>query len=218
MTAAGRSSDAPRKIALGLSTGSGLHAGGSSAAPSGDSRHETGSSRPRGLWELPQVLYRVADIGPKWPEDGQALRSAAQPMAVGAVRKPRPAQGQRQAQVILGGVEPVQQPGVPGRQTSPPASQGRAGRDHPGRCRAAGGICARAARPARGRPDARFRRRDRRPAGTGNAAPRQAGRAYAPATPGRGRQNTIAAHRPGGGLWRGKFRRRCRAACRTTNW
>ena len=74
--------------------------------------------------------------------------------------------------------------------TSPPASQGRAGRDHPGRCRAAGGICARAARPARGRPDARFRRRDRRPAGTGNAAPRQAGRAYAPATPGRGRQNT----------------------------
>jgi len=30
-------------------------------------------------------------------------------MAVGAVRKPRPAQGQGQAQVILGGVEPVQQ-------------------------------------------------------------------------------------------------------------
>ncbi len=57
--------------------------------------------------------------------------------------------------------------------TSPPASQGRAGRYHPGRCRAAGGICARAARPARGRPDARFRRRDRRPAGTGNAAPRR---------------------------------------------
>ena len=42
--------------------------------------------------------------------------SVAQPMAVGAVRKPRPAQGQRQVQVILGGVEPVQQPGVPGRQ------------------------------------------------------------------------------------------------------
>ena len=39
--------------------------------------------------------------------------SVAQPMAVGAVRKPRPAQGQRQVQ---GGVEPVQQPGVPGRQ------------------------------------------------------------------------------------------------------
>jgi hypothetical protein len=36
-------------------------------------------------------------------------------MAVEAVRKPRPAQGQRQAQVILGGVEPVQQPDVPGR-------------------------------------------------------------------------------------------------------
>ena len=35
--------------------------------------------------------------------------------AVVAVRKSRPAQGQRQAQVILGGVEPVQQIGVPGR-------------------------------------------------------------------------------------------------------
>ena len=126
-------------------------------------------------------------------EDGQALRSAVQPVAVGAVRKPRPTQGQRQVQVILGGVEPVQQIGVPGRRH--PRRLLRVGlaetiRD---RCRAAGGICARAARPARGRPDARFRRRDRRPAGTGNAAPRQAGRAYAPATPGRGRQNTIAA-------------------------
>ena len=35
------------------------------------------------------------------------------PGAVVAVRKPRPAQGQRQAQVVLGSVEPVQQPGVP---------------------------------------------------------------------------------------------------------
>ena len=134
------------------------------------------------LGYLPAPACALAARAPH-RQNGQALRSAAQPMAVGAVLKPRPAQGQRQAQVILGGVEPVQQPGVPGRPTSPPASRGRAGRYHPGRCRAAGGICARAARPARGRPDARFRRRDRRPAGTGNAAPRQAGRAYAPATP-----------------------------------
>ena len=37
------------------------------------------SFSPRGLWEqtFPTGSLSVADIGPKWPEDGQALRSAA---------------------------------------------------------------------------------------------------------------------------------------------
>ena len=67
------------------------------------------------LGYLPAPACALAARAPH-RQNGQALRSIAQPMAVGAVRKPRPAQGQRQAQVILGGVEPVQQPGVPGRQ------------------------------------------------------------------------------------------------------
>ena len=100
---------------------------------------------------------------------------------------------------------------------SPPASQGRVRRDHPGRCRAAGGICARAARPARGRPDARFRRRARRLAGTGNAALRQAGRAYAPHP----RAGQTKHHRRPPPGWRTVAREissSMSVACRTTDW
>ena len=161
---------------------------------------------PPGLLILAQCRQRglvgVVSPGTEQLEEHGVFRSDPSgywPQWPSAVLKPRPAPGQRQAPIILGGVEPVQQIGVPRRQ-------------HPRRLLRVGladtiGVAAELPAAFAHAPPGPLAVVQTlgfvgQPVGLAGpeAPPRQAGRAYAPATPGRGRQNTIAAHRPGGGL------------------